>query len=68
MNKKIISIIFLLIILVSITFVYNSIDINSTDKDQYNSPVEPIDENNILEEIDNSFIEEDNEIEIGEMI
>jgi len=68
MNKKIISITFLLIILVSITLAYNFCDTSSTDEKQYDSPVENIDENNISEEIDNTFLEEDDEIEIGEMI
>lgn len=68
MNKKIISITFLLIILVSITLVYSFYYKTSTDEKQYDSPIENIDENNISEEIDNTFLEEDDEIEIGEMV
>lgn len=68
MNKKILSIFFLLIILLSITIIYNFYDEISTDEKQYDSPIETIDENNLSEEIDNTFIEEDNEIEIGEMV
>ncbi|UCF50320.1 MAG: hypothetical protein JSU91_02230 [Thermoplasmatales archaeon] len=67
MNKKIISIIFLLIILVSLALVYNYYK-SSTDEKQYDTTVGTIDENNILEEIENTFIEEDDEIEIGEMV
>jgi len=68
MNKKIISIFFLLIILLSIALVYYSYDKVITDEKQFDSPVETIDEDNVSEEIDDTFIEEDEEIEIGEMI
>ena len=68
MNKKIISIFFLLIILLSITIIYNFYNKVSNDEKHYDSPIETIDENNISEEIDNTFIEEDDEIEIGEMV
>ena len=68
MNKKITSIIFLLIIFVSIALVYSYSNKTSTDEKQYDSPVEAITEENVAEEIDNSFIEEDDEIEIGEMV
>jgi len=68
MKKKIISIIFLLIIFVSIALVYNYSNNTNTDEKQYDSPVEDITEENVSEEIDDLFIEEDNEIEIGEMI
>ena len=68
MNKKIMLIFFLLIILLSITLIYNFYDKISTDEKHYDSPVEIIDENNVSEEIDNTFIEEDEEIEIGEMV
>jgi uncharacterized UPF0160 family protein len=67
MNKKIISIIFLLIILISSALIYNYYK-SSTDEKQYNTPIGTIDENNILEEIENTFIEEDDEIEIGEIV
>jgi len=68
MNKKIISISFLLIILVSLAIVYNYYNNPSTDESHYDSPIETIDENIVSEEIDNTFIEEDDEIEIGEMV
>ena len=68
MNKKIISILFLLIVLISITVVYSYFDKAGTDEKRYDSPIEIIDENNVSEEIDNTFLDEDDEIEIGEMI
>ena len=67
MNKKIISIFFLLIIFISITLGY-SYYISNSNEQQYNSPIQTISENNISEEIDETFIEEDDEIEIGEMV
>jgi len=67
MNKKIVSIFFLLVIFVSITFVYSYYTSNNNEQ-QYNSPIQKIDENDISEEIDETFIDEDDEIEIGEMV
>ena len=68
MNKKIISILFLLIVLISITFVYSYYNNVGDDVKHYNLPDEIIDENIITEEIDNLFIEENDEIEIGDMV
>jgi peptidoglycan hydrolase CwlO-like protein len=68
MNKKIISIIFLLIIVISITLIYTYYNNSITEESNYDSPIQTIDENNVSEEIDDLFIEEDDEIEIGEMI
>ncbi len=67
MNKKIISIFFLLIIFISITLAYSYYTIYNNEK-QYDNPIQTISENNISEEIDETFIEEDDEIEIGEMV
>jgi len=67
MNKKIISIIFLLIIVISLTLVYTYYNNFVSEESHYDSPIKTIDENNVSEEIDELFIEEDNEIEIGEM-
>ena len=67
MNKKIISIFFLLIIFISITLGY-SYYISNSNEQQYNSPIQTKSDNNISEEIDETFIEEDDEIEIGEMV
>ena len=68
MNKKIISITFLLIILVSLVLVYNFYNKSPTDKQHYDTPIETIDNNLVSEEIDEIFLEEDDEIEIGEMV
>lgn len=67
MNKKIISIFFLLIIFISITLAYSYYTSYNNEK-QYDTPIQTISENNISEEIDETFIEEDDEIEIGEMV
>lgn len=66
MNKKIMSIFFLLIIVISIAVTYSYFSQSTTEK-QYDSPID-INEDDIGNEIDNLFLEEDDEIEIGEMI
>ena len=68
MNKKVISILSLLIILLTLILVYRFYNEVSDDGDQYTLPDETIDEDNITEEIDNIFLEEDDEIEIGDMV
>ena len=68
MNRKIISILFLLIVFISVILVYRSYTEVSGDGNQYDLQDEIIDENNITEEIDDIFIEEDDEIEIGDMV
>jgi len=68
MNKKIISITFLLIIVVSIAIIYSYYNNTDTSEKQYDSSIETVDDNDVSEEIDNTFLEEDDEIEIGEMI
>ncbi len=68
MNKKIRSVLFLLIILAIITLVYSYFNKVSTEEKQYDSSIQTIDENNISDEIENSFIEEDDEIEIGDIV
>jgi len=68
MNKKIISILFLLIIFFSMALVYSYLNKTSSDEKQFDSTVGTITDENVAEEIDNLFIEEDDEIEIGEMV
>jgi CHASE3 domain sensor protein len=68
MDKKIISIFFLLIIFVSIAVAYSYFNQSITKEKQYDGSIETIDEEDIVNEIDNIFLEEDDEIEIGEMI
>jgi len=68
MNKKIISIFFLLIILVSIAVAYNYFSQKSSDENQYSSSPNTVTDSDVAGEIDNSFLEENNEVEIGEMV
>lgn len=68
MNKKIISILFLLIVLISIALIYSYNYKDGDDLKQYDMSTDTIDENNIAGEIENIFIEEDDEIEIGDMV
>jgi hypothetical protein len=68
MNKKIITILSLLIMLISITLVYSYYNSTGDEVKQYDLSNDSIDDNNISDEIDNLFIEEDDEIEIGDMI
>lgn len=67
MDKKILSIFLLLIIFTSIIIAYSHLNQSPTDK-QYDSPTDNFDEDEIGNEIDKIFIEEDGEIEIGEML
>ena len=48
--------------------VYSYLNKTSTDEKQFDSSVDTITDENVAEEIDNFFIEEDDEIEIGEMV
>jgi len=68
MNKKIISIFFLLIILVSVVASYNYFSQSSTEEKQIDDSKDKIDDEAIGSEIDDSLIDEDYEVEIGEMI
>jgi len=68
MNKKIISIFFLLIVLVSILVSYIYLNQTSTEEKEYSGSIGTVDDKSISDEVDDVFIEEDDEIEIGEMI
>lgn len=68
MNKKIASIIFLFIIILSVFVAYMYFNQSNTNEDQYTGNVENISDEDISNEIDDIFLEEDEEIEIGEMI
>ncbi|UCD13276.1 MAG: hypothetical protein JSW60_06880 [Thermoplasmatales archaeon] len=68
MDKKIISIFLLLIIFVSIAVSYSYLNQPATRENQYDSSIETVDEEDLVNEIDNIFLEEDDEIEIGEMV
>lgn len=66
MNKKLIGFIFGLIIIISSALFFSSLTYDSKDgsygEDQYFT------NDDIMEEIDESILEEDDEIEIGEMV
>lgn len=68
MNKKILSIILFMIVFTSIAIAYSYFNQRNTEEKQFDSPIETIDEDELGNEIDKIFIEEDDEIEIGEMI
>ena len=70
MDKKIISICFLLIIVISVTITYIAFNQSSSVENQQNNiPVGgDVTNEDISDEIDDFFISEDDEIEIGEMV
>ena len=69
MNKKILSIIFLLLLLfVSIAFIYIYFNQNEVDEKQYDGSSKNVNDEDVANEIDDMFIEEDDEIEIGEIV
>ena len=68
MNKKIISLLFLLILLVSVTVSYTYFNQpTGQDNQQTNSDV-AVDQDILTTEIDSTFLDEAQGIEIGEMI
>ncbi len=70
MDKKIISICFLLIIVIAVTVTYvvsNQLSPVENQQDYVPADGDAPDED-IFDEIDDSFIPEDEEIEIGEMV
>lgn len=66
MNKKVIGLIFGLIIVFSSILVFTISTDNS--KDTIHDQNEEVTTDEIIDEIDDNLLEEDNEIEIGEMI
>jgi peptidoglycan hydrolase CwlO-like protein len=68
MNKKIISVFFLLIVMVSIAFAYVHLNQNETNENQYESSGKNINNEDVANEIDGLFIDENDEVEIGEMV
>lgn len=54
--------------MVSIAFVYVYFNQNETNENQYESSGKNINNEDVASEIDDIFIEEDDEVEIGEMI
>jgi hypothetical protein len=68
MNKKIISLLFLLILLVSVTVSYAYfIQPSTSDADQTNTDGY-IDDDTVSSEIDAAFLDENEGVEIGDMI
>jgi hypothetical protein len=70
MDKKIISLCFLLIIVIAVTVTYIASNQLSSEEDQQNYvPVYgDVTDEDITDEINDIFISEDDEIEIGEMV
>ncbi|MDH7507002.1 MAG: hypothetical protein QHH15_04350 [Candidatus Thermoplasmatota archaeon] len=68
MNKKIISIIFLLILMVSITITYIYFNQKETGEKQESGSGSFVNDEDVANEIDKIFIDEDDEIEIGEIV
>jgi|GEM_PF-3307221 len=70
MDKKIMSICFLLIIVIAVTVTYIAFNQpSSVENQQNNVPVDgDVTNEDISDEIDDFFISEDDEIEIGEMV
>ena len=66
MNKKLIGFIFGLIIIISSALFFSSLTYDS--KDVSYGEDQDFTNDDILDEIDESFLEEDAEIEIGEMV
>jgi hypothetical protein len=68
MKKKIILVFFFLIIMVAITFAYSYFTQSTTEEEHYDYPMGSVHDSDIFDEIDNLLIDEDYEVEIGEMI
>ena len=69
MNKKIITTFVLLIVLISATLFFVLFDQSDSDSDQNNYPsAEEISEKDISDEVDDFFISEDDEVDIGDII
>jgi len=69
MDKKIISIFFLLIIVISATVLFVTFNQSSSQEDQQNyPPAEDLSDEEISDEIDDEFLSEGDEIDIGEMV
>ncbi len=68
MNKKIISIFFLLIIMVSMVFAYSYFTQPTTEEKPYDYSIDSINDKDISDEIDDLLIDENYEVEIGEMV
>jgi len=68
MDKKILSILVLLVVVVSATVLFVSFKESSQDVQQDFSTGEDLTDDDISNEIDDAFIPEDEELDIGDMI
>lgn len=68
MNKKTISLLLLFIILVAVTVTYAVYNQYTTDNNHSTDSSETIAEDMLTTEIDSTFLDEDQGVEIGEMI
>ncbi len=68
MNKKILSLFFLLILLVSVTVSYAYFSQPSTSDDHQTNTGGDIDDDTVSSEIDSTLLDEDQGVEIGDMI
>ena len=67
MNKKII-LIFFLLIMVTITLAYSYFTQSTTEEKPYDYSIDSVNDKDISDQIDNLLIDEDYEVEIGEMV
>jgi len=68
MNKKITSLVFLLIIAISAVIIYGYLSQPAADENEDKGSIGTIDEEDIENEFDDFFMDEDGEIEIGDII
>jgi len=68
MNKKIISLLFLLILMVSITATYVYFSQKDSGETQYDNSDKTVNDADVANEIDDMFLEEDDEVEIGDIV
>jgi CHASE3 domain sensor protein len=67
MNKKIITLFFLLLVLGSILVVYSYLN-QAADENTYTGSNNDISDEDILKELDELFVSEDDDIEIGDIL
>jgi len=68
MNKKVIAIFFLLILMISLVFTYSYFIQKTTEEKPYDYSIDSVDNKEISDEIDNLLLDENYEVEIGEMV
>ena len=69
MDKKILSIFILLIVVIAVTALYVSYNQSFQEQNEQDfTPDNTVDEEDISSEIDDVFLSEDDEIDIGEMV